>query len=814
VSLPGLAAAEGTVKEIPLREGLAIAVAGRAGRSPIHTDPIEALLVAGTWRAPKRGDTVTLPDGTTRTWEAVKAGGDGLLNLPGRGASYVFFAVPSESDRVLLLEASGHSLAYVNGEPRAGDPYGHRYVRLPVALRKGSNDLLLVRGRGPLRARLVPPKAPVYLDFADSTMPDLLVGEPVQTWAGMLLVNATTAPLDDLTIEATAGGGPVRTAVPPLPPLSLRKILILLKGPASTEVKDREIAVRLLRAGQDSPLDTARLTLRVRRPEESHKRTFLSDIDGSVQYYAVQPARPLPGNTAPPALFLTLHGAGVEATGQADAYSPKTWGHLVAATNRRPFGFDWEDWGRLDALEVLQNAQRTLRTDPRRTYLTGHSMGGHGAWHLGVTFPDRFAAIGPSAGWISMWSYAGAVRPDRTSAVEELLLRTMSPSDTLALARNTAQHGVYILHGGADDNVPAGQARQMKSVLGEFHRDFLYHEQPGAGHWWDASDEAGTDCVDWAPMFDFFARRVLPPREAVRQVDFTTASPGVSAWCHWAGIEAQLKFFKPSTVSLRYDPWQRRFRGTTDNVARLALDLGHVRPGEPITVELDGQKLEKIAWPAKATRVWLKREQGKWSVMAGEPPRALKGPHRYGPFKDAFRNRMVLVYGTHGNAAENAWALARARYDAETFWYRGNGSVDVLPDTALDPAAQPERNIILYGNADTNGAWKALLGEGPVQVRRGVVRVGDREEKGDDLAGLFVRPRPGSDRATVAAVSGTGLPGMRLTERLPYFVSGIAYPDCLILGTESLTRGMEGVRAAGFFGMDWGVASGEFAWRK
>ena len=47
----------------------------------------------------------------------------------------------------------------------------------------------------------------------------------------------------------------------------------------------------------------------------------------------------------------------------------------------------------------------------RRTYLTGHSMGGHGTWHLGVTFPDRFAAIAPGRGWISMWSYAGAKRP-------------------------------------------------------------------------------------------------------------------------------------------------------------------------------------------------------------------------------------------------------------------------------------------------------------------------------------------------------------------------------------------------------------------
>ena len=53
------------------------------------------------------------------------------------------------------------------------------------------------------------------------------------------------------------------------------------------------------------------------------------------------------------ALFLSLHGASVEAIGQADAYSPKKWGPIVCPTNRRPYGFDWEEWGRWDALEVL-----------------------------------------------------------------------------------------------------------------------------------------------------------------------------------------------------------------------------------------------------------------------------------------------------------------------------------------------------------------------------------------------------------------------------------------------------------------------------
>src|SRR5262249_12702357 len=153
----------------------------------------------------------------------------------------------------------------------------------------------------------------------------------------------------------------------------------------------------------------------------------------------------------------------VEGIGQAQVYSPRPWAHVVAPTNRRPYGFDWEDWGRLDALEVLELATRELRPDPKRLWLTGHSMGGPGPWHLGGTFPDRWAAVAPSAGWVSMLSYAGARPVDAATPVATLVNRATAPSDTLALAPNLARPGmgVYVLHGSVDDNVPVAQARTM-----------------------------------------------------------------------------------------------------------------------------------------------------------------------------------------------------------------------------------------------------------------------------------------------------------------------------------------------------------------
>ncbi|MGO8902741.1 MAG: hypothetical protein ACLQU5_31005 [Isosphaeraceae bacterium] len=42
--------------------------------------------------------------------------------------------------------------------------------------------------------------------------------------------------------------------------------------------------------------------------------------------------------------------------------------------------------------------------------------------------------------------------------------------------------------------------------------------------------------------------------------------------------------------------------------------------------------------------------------------------------------------------------------------------------------------MIVYGHAESNAAWLALLADSPVQIRRGSVRIGQRELSGDDLA--------------------------------------------------------------------------------
>jgi hypothetical protein len=344
----------------------------------------------------------------------LEAGSDGWFQNRALNNGYLFVLVNSARARTMILDASGFYVARINGEPRGGEKYGTDWVRHPIRLRAGRNTLLFQGERGRFRARLFDPPAPVSFTASDATLPDLVLGGSGPVSAGIRLVNATDDTIESVQINFVLGGrgGAVNMAAV-IPPLMTRKLAVPLFLASPAEEGPFKLVIKATaRAGRrEHDIPPIEMTLKAVAPAQHHVRTFVSDIDGSVQYYAVAPHVPAgaPAGDARPALVLSLHGAGVEAIGQARAYKPKDWAYIVAPTNRRPYGFDWEDWGRLDALEVLADAARSFKTDPARTYLTGHSMGGHGAWQVGASVPDIWAAIAPSAGWHSFSSYGGAV---------------------------------------------------------------------------------------------------------------------------------------------------------------------------------------------------------------------------------------------------------------------------------------------------------------------------------------------------------------------------------------------------------------------
>ena len=135
------------VKPYTFSELLFLSTGGAGGRgNSIPTDPLLEQRLAGTWKTPRAGESVTLTGGTTRKWEAGKADAGGTFTQSALRGGFAYGEIDATKDEVKILEASGHSSVFVNGEPRSGDVYNFGIVKIPVFLHKGKNSFLFRGG--------------------------------------------------------------------------------------------------------------------------------------------------------------------------------------------------------------------------------------------------------------------------------------------------------------------------------------------------------------------------------------------------------------------------------------------------------------------------------------------------------------------------------------------------------------------------------------------------------------------------------------------------------------------------------------------
>jgi predicted esterase len=425
--------------------------------------------------------------------------------------------------------------------------------------------------------------------------------------------------------------------------------------------------------------------------------------------------------------------------------------------------------------------------DPRRIFLTGHSMGGHGTWQLASLFPDKFAAAAPSAGWISFFTYPQANEPSQ-HPMAVASQRAASTSDTLAMLDNLHATPLFVLHGDADDNVPVEQARRMRELLSPTHPDFHFYEEPGAGHWWDSGEFGAFDgaaCVDFPSIFRLFQERSLPREASISKVQFTTVNPAISNGTRIVKILAQQERLVPSTVKLNLfrELSMAVFSTTNAQMLELRVGAGMTR----VTCIVDGTELD--APVIDGSVLLMRNKDGRWIALSDAVAALRPSMYLPGSFKAGYEG-FTLVYGTIGTPEENAASLARARFDAEQWWVRGNGRARVQPDTERLPDS---KYVVLYGNADTNRAWQRLPGTQEdlreVNVRRNVVRIRNagstRAFEGNDLALLAIH-RIDANRF-VTLVGTTGPAGDIASSRVPTFVAGAGIAEITLLRASMLS---------------------------
>lgn len=131
------------------------------------------------------------------------------------------------------------------------------------------------------------------------------------------------------------------------------------------------------------------------------------------------------------------------------------------------------------AVAALQQTMKEFKVDPKRLYLTGLSMGGHGTWYVAYRNPDLFAAVVPICGWVREFQFFKGSVP-------------VVPGDSAAVMPNLVQRlsktPIWIFHGEVDQVVNVNGSREPFNALKAASADVRYTELLGLDHnSWDAA---------------------------------------------------------------------------------------------------------------------------------------------------------------------------------------------------------------------------------------------------------------------------------------------------------------------------------------
>jgi len=140
------------------------------------------------------------------------------------------------------------------------------------------------------------------------------------------------------------------------------------------------------------------------------------------------------------------------------------------------------------AVAALQQTMREFHVDPKRVYLTGLSMGGHGTWYVAYRHPELFAAVVPICGWIRDFpQFRGSqpVVPGDSAQVMPLLVQKLGKTP------------IWIFHGEVDQVVNVNGSREPAAALKAAGADVRYTEMLGLNHnSWDAA-YGSDEFVKW-----------------------------------------------------------------------------------------------------------------------------------------------------------------------------------------------------------------------------------------------------------------------------------------------------------------------------
>ena len=445
---------------------------------------------------------------------------------------------------------------------------------------------------------------------------------------------------------------------------------------------------------------------------------YISSVDGSVQPYALY-LPPDADKIKPTALLVVLHGRNqtLNEVSFIDAHQGKPYPkneldngmkravlHVYGRTNN---AYRWA--GEMDVHEAISDCIVRSRREkslnlgiPPTIDLQGFSMGGAGAWHLGLHHSYKWRSVEAGAGFNETRNYA------RLKNVSAWVEKTLHIYDSYEVARNISAVPT-IGYGGEEDPQLAASENIVKQLRAEgfaLKSEGLLttsHEIPflravGAkmGH--------KVDLVSRKIMDEFVSKQTRQSMRSMKidQVTYSLKYP-VMAWIMLEKLDEHYR--KTWVQAEKTDNGTIARINRIDNVTRL-----YVVGAELKKVMILDQAFDVSNGPFHT----FMKSGDKWKYLNVKGQDLIdqdssKRPNLQGPIDDAFTTNFVVI-GPKGSENGSQHRLLKDFAANWSKYLRGDLPLTTADEAKFHPQGLRDgRNLVLFGTPKTNPMIARIL---------------------------------------------------------------------------------------------------------
>ena len=506
---------------------------------------------------------------------------------------------------------------------------------------------------------------------------------------------------------------------------------------------------------------------------DSRLYAYTSKIDGSLQPYHVS----LPANydpSKPARLYVWLHGRQNSTTEAAFIYGfdhQRPPGNAPVADNGQIqidlFGrinsAGWHWAGEADVFEAIAAAKQRFNIDDKRVILRGFSMGGEGAWHIALHYPDRFAAAEIGAGTWSRRPLMAGLQPWQYPPLNiwENMEQWALNGFNLPIAGHDGERDDQIpfLPGPA----PAPNHGQLESSLrtrAQLEKEgFVSMGMPnflrltGTPDIFLVSSDTGHGTSPLVrTQLDAFLQewgdRGQTSPDHVRFVTYTTRYNSD----YWVNVDAMERLYERADVDAMRNAERGSYTIKTNNVARLTV-LNEMDKAESLAI--DGQSLKV---KAAAIITLRKRRRALDRGPQWRPARPAQDARAAGADRRCV-HRPVFVGAADGDAVERGGECAGAANAGALRPAVGQ----VFPRPSFREGRQAGHrhadeyanyHLVLFGDPGSNSVMARLAGKLPLQWTRASVTLGGKSYAAGENFPALAYPNPLNPKKYVVVNTG------------------------------------------------------------